>query len=683
MKKFLQRWRKAGDVRLELDFILSNAQPQASIEDRLNWFLELLQWVRSPGMVSESAEMKTGHIQASRLRYFLHVLSRNESWKLGVARTLRSIIRDTQAWELFSSTGLPLTGGLFSEAKERLAKWVLPQAPRDQDLGEIFEKIFATESDLQWLRLLDDKTLAEIFELFQYRDDPQEGAWNSLSQDIEDAFLYLTAQIKSYALSPSLRRRMGPLGPTRELPYFQLTPAFQNLIRAKALHDDAQVQKISGDLANILKASEQGVFGIRSHLNEYGVSVGIVFQIDRILLQIERLRDLLVLYASAAASRKEVIDFIAKLAREHHDQKSLKSLFSGNLSLLSKKIVERSAETGEHYVVRDLRGYGKMIRSAFGGGVLTSITALLRIFIETLPLAIFGRGLLSSLNYSLSFVGIQAAHFTLATKQPAMTASHLASKMLSLKTEISQQNLVREMAQIIRSQVAAIFGNLLGVIPAAFLLFLLFSKVMHHELFTLDEAYANLEDHSIFSLSLFYAGFTGILLWFSSVCAGWIDNWFAYRQIPQAIAKNRRLRFFLGGADRAEALSKWMHRSLAPTAASISLGFLLGLVPKFGKFLGLPLEVRHVTLATGTLTFAVGELGPTIFKTALFWKAVVGVLCIGFMNLFVSFLMAFLVAANAQKVSTADRAALYSAMWKSFSRNPFFYFLPLRKHRQD
>jgi site-specific recombinase len=35
---------------------------------------------------------------------------------------------------------------------------------------------------------------------------------------------------------------------------------------------------------------------------------------------------------------------------------------------------------------------------------------------------------------------------------------------------------------------------------------------------------------------------------------------------------------------------------------SISLGFMLGMTPELGRILGLPLDVRHVTLNTGIMS---------------------------------------------------------------------------------
>ena len=67
---------------------------------------------------------------------------------------------------------------------------------------------------------------------------------------------------------------------------------------------------------------------------------------------------------------------------------------------------------------------------------------------------------------------------------------------------------------------------------------------------------------------------------------------------------------------------------------------MLGLVPPVLGFVGLPLDVRHVTLSTGQLAAAAGALGPDILKMSAFWWCVAGIACTGVLNLGVSFYLA-------------------------------------------
>jgi hypothetical protein len=105
-----------------------------------------------------------------------------------------------------------------------------------------------------------------------------------------------------------------------------------------------------------------------------------------------------------------------------------------------------------------------------------------------------------------------------------------------------------------------------------------------------------------------FAAFTGVLLFASSLIAGWAENWFVFHRLDSAIAWNPRIVARLGAA-RARRWAAWWRANVSGMAANVSLGMMLGLVPALLGFVGLPLEVRHVTLSTGQLAAALGALG--------------------------------------------------------------------------
>jgi hypothetical protein len=90
-----------------------------------------------------------------------------------------------------------------------------------------------------------------------------------------------------------------------------------------------------------------------------------------------------------------------------------------------------------------------------------------------------------------------------------------------------------------------------------------------------------------------FAAFTGVLLFASSIIAGWTENWFVLHRLDSAMRYNPRITRLLGTA-RA-ALGALLRENISGFAANISLGFMLGLVPAFAGFFGLGLDVRHVT----------------------------------------------------------------------------------------
>ena len=67
-----------------------------------------------------------------------------------------------------------------------------------------------------------------------------------------------------------------------------------------------------------------------------------------------------------------------------------------------------------------------------------------------------------------------------------------------------------------------------------------------------------------------YAAFTGVLLWLSSLTAGWADNWFALHRLHDALAYQRRLKWVFG-AVRAQAIADFAKKHVAGVAANVSL----------------------------------------------------------------------------------------------------------------
>ena len=105
---------------------------------------------------------------------------------------------------------------------------------------------------------------------------------------------------------------------------------------------------------------------------------------------------------------------------------------------------------------------------------------------------------------------------------------------------------------------------------------------------------------------------------------------------------------------------------------------MLGLVPAVMAFFGIPLEVRHVTLATGQLAAAVGTLGWGTLATAEFWWCAAAIPLVGVFNLGVSFLLAFKVALRSRGIRLADRSRIYRAIRHRIWTRPTSFLLPPR-----
>src|SRR5450830_311095 len=192
-------------------------------------------------------------------------------------------------------------------------------------------------------------------------------------------------------------------------------------------------------------------------------------------------------------------------------------------------MVERNGDHGAHYIARDRAGYRAMLKAGCLGGMVTAFTVVVKVMLGQVGLAHFFDGLFASVNYTISFLTIALIGGVLATKQPAVTAPALAAKMGELDTVDGLRSLLTEIAMLLRSQAAAIFGNLTAVIPTMLLITAAVMLASGMTLMNPQKAVSAMRDLSLIGPTPLYAAFTGILLWLSSLVAGFADNWFALR----------------------------------------------------------------------------------------------------------------------------------------------------------
>jgi site-specific recombinase len=369
--------------------------------------------------------------------------------------------------------------------------------------------------------------------------------------------------------------------------------------------------------------------------------------------------------------------FLIELLQVSEERRSVRALFTQHYSMLARKVAERSAETGEHYITRTRGEYRAMLRSAAGGGAVMAVTTFMKFLMLGLGLPPFWGGMAAGLNYATSFVVVQWLHFTVATKQPAMTAPAMAAKLEDTRSEAGVEAFVDEVAHLIRSQVAGIVGNLLVVAPLVLAVQVASLWAFGAPLISAEKAHHVLESMTLLGPTLWYAAFTGVLLFASSIIAGWVENWFVLHRLDSALRWNPRIRARLG-AQRAARWAVWWRENISGLAANISLGFMLGVVPVVASFLALPLDIRHVTLSAGQTAAAAVALGWDAVHNPQLWWCVAAVPLTGMLNVGVSFALALRVAVRSRGVRLGDRARLWQAIRRRMWRQPLSFLLPPR-----
>lgn len=653
--------------KTSLDLILNEVNPQSSLETRIEWLQKLVKWIRSTDLFEDAPEKAA----ATKIKYLFMVLERNPDKKEKIQKSLTLTLQELSSIEFFCEVGLPSQIGLIGELVDKLTEKILPKKPIGHQLSELMITLFPDEEDVQWLKSLDEQTLEKLTTLF----DTNNESYPHLKSDIEEALIYLISQIVAIGLSPGIRKRI-PHKRMKSLPFFYLSGKLNLYLKTKSENNNpALAQQLHEELLDLLMESQAAISEVYHHLDRFGVSTHLVFQLERMKLFLKRTHTLLDIVSTGHLTKTRISHFVAELVEQNLLQRNAMGIYSNNATLLAQKIIENNSQAGEHYIAKDKKEYVKMVKSAMGGGVLTALTVLLKNLLGMIGLNKFFYGAFSTINYAGSFLFIQMCGFTLATKQPAATAPALAKKLELAENREGIEAVTDEIVYITRTQIAAVFGNLAAVIPAILIINYICMSVTGHWLFSPDTAYYTLHSTDILGPTIIYGAFTGVLLWSSSVIAGWTTNWYSFHQLSYLITNNKKIKTVLT-ADGAKKVAHFFDHEITGIAGSVSLGFLLGLMPEILKFIGIPLEVRHVTLSTGALTAAVSSLGVESLKSPEFIRAALGIILIGFLNLSVSFLLALFVAFRAKKISTHRKALIFQSVLKRFYQKPFSFFIP-------
>jgi len=160
----------------------------------------------------------------------------------------------------------------------------------------------------------------------------------------------------------------------------------------------------------------------------------------------------------------------------------------------------------------------------------------------------------------------------------------------------------------------------------------------------------------------------------AALAGSWCENFAVYYRLPEAVAQHPMgLRI---GQGRMKKIARVIHRNLGGWSTSIVLGYLLGFAPEIGHFFGLPIDVRHVTLSTGSLALSVAHFGARSFERSWFYEATAGIAVIFVLNLFVSFSIAAYVGLRAYDVSGREQWHLLRFLILDGLKSPLRFLWP-------
>jgi site-specific recombinase len=671
LEYFPSELRTAGTI-VELAERVHAIGVAKTLASRLDALVTLIQWSRDTGLDPGGAPDR------SRLLLLVQVVEGVAEVRRRLQDTFADILSETEGVNLFGDTGIPGDRGFLAELVDRVMARLLPQPSDEHDLSRLIARLYGDDDAVERLGTLAPETFHRIVELLAPAERPE--IWAPLKAAFIDGFRLLAVRVEAQGLSDKLRMRSRQTAVANS-PFYRLARASHALMDAcKAGADPAQlIQAWHRDCT----ACREEMAEITRRLEGEGVSVAIVYGLEILERCLARMEAMLAfIEAPPGVERTEAVHrLMVSLIGAAHEDRSVRHLIRGNLQLLQRKIVERSSKTGEHYVARNLREYRGICLAAAGGGLLTVLTAAVKLKVTHSGMPLFVEGLLVGLNYAVSFMLLHHLHLVLATKQPAMTAAALATLLRSRDRTARLDGVVEFTVLIVRSQLAAAVANVLLVFLGAFAFNFLWQMILGRNYLGEAEARAVFQTLSpVNSGTVFYAALTGVILWMAAMIGGWLDNWAVYNRLPQAIADHK-----LGtriGRRRMARFAGAVSRNMAAWGTNISLGFLLGLAPVFGLFFGLPLDVRHVTLSSGMLAFGCAALDGWFSQGWFFW-ALGGVATMFVLNLSVSFGLSLYTAARAYDLPRREIVLLGGRLLQRFARRPLDFVLPQGEKSRD
>lgn len=662
LRRFIRRLH--ASEKYDLSYIFSQAHPHASFSERVDWMASLVEWIRANPAGQTSA--------AARIRFILQLIERHPEWKGPSAALIRSVLREATPLRLYIDVGLPTQPTFGRELRSRLLRVFVPEFVDSHHLAGVQSRIFYEDSDPDWLAELPESLIFEVITWLRTglpADEPLVPGWNS---NMLEASRILAARSHAITLREDFERR-GPTMSFDENPFARLAQHLSQL--QDPLTNPEIFEKLRGDMAD----GRRLLASVRSHLEQTGISVDLVYQLDRVrndLFRLGRLVAVMERWRHHEDVRWHLWVFWIELLRGHQRDGDFSAIFRKHVGLLSKKIVERTGDTGEHYIVQNRREYGWMLLTAAGGGALTALTAFIKYAAGPHGAPLFVEFLFNATNYSLSFLIMHFLGLKLATKQPSMTAAALAAKLNEEEDTGNDHAFVDEIARIARSQFAAVVGNLTAVVPVAWLLdFFVLSSTGNH-FFSVEKAHSFLGSiDPVTSATLAYASLTGVLLWVSSMIAGWVENASVYARLPDVLRTHPAWRWMLGDS-RAQRWADAYLRNVSGVVGSVALGTLLAMTPVLGNFFGLPLDARHVTLTTGSATYAVSALGWGNVPVSLWVMTGLGIFFIGLLNFGVSFALALFIAVRAREMPRSRVHAIFGHALRRLLKRPFEFLFP-------
>ncbi len=624
------------------------------------------------------------------LRELLDYLIEFDKDRLILANYLKNILSGRLFHIMASDAGILQDSDFLYEIRKRISAKVLPYQPQKDTLEYVLNQVFYKENDFIWINKIPLEELIDLFEILQLKDIYNfSKADNGAMSEILYSMGLLTQRMSGRSMETSILN-MIPKYNHLGSPFL----GFENeFLEIESRLRKGEIQFVDANDLNYkqLVILYNQCVDLVKHAYKNSAKFGITLKVNQSLLrirqQLDRLHILMrFLVVNKPQDRVEnTIKLSLKLIEYNCYKNNISKLIAESTQVVSYEITQYTAKTGEHYITETAKEYFSMFKASMGAGLVVGFLCIFKVLLSKANTSDFGFAFLYSLNYAFGFIVIYLCGFALATKQPAMTASTIIKaieegrKNLTSATE-QHSAFAKLFARLFRSQFIAFVGNVLMAFAVALLLIFVIDRVTGINL-TDTKWHTLLNDVSpVHSMAIFHAGIAGVFLFLSGIISGNVSNKNKHNQVYYRIQENPFLKSTIG-AYKADKLAAWLEKKWPGIISNFWFGVFMGSTHSIGVFLGLNLDIRHITFVSGNI--ALGAYGADFHLTWTTWMwCVLGVFFVGFMNFIVSFGLSLSLAFRSRNIPWTEVFSLQKSVWKHFKKNPLHFFFPPRKRKE-
>ena len=640
-------------------------------------------------LIDEIRPRRADDVEAARrtLQALCFILGGHPELRAGLRNALLALQQNCRHVELYTSTGILPNTGFFSEIFRRIGHKCLPEVLDPELLRSFLRRVFRRPSDRHWVIGVGDESWLQLISALRFDELAPHPTLPRPLAEILRSLRIISYWTAAFGMEPELLN-LDPALEAYDSPFVTQNVELVAYIEAypASWRDSTKVQGIDDKHLRVLfDQCREVIARARKRASRHGTSVRLTYHLKRLnqlLRRSEHLLDILEnlrVDPDGQTAYPAIVALFTRLIHDECQRNDLRHHWRQNTELIALRVTDHASAHGEHYITETRSEYGQMARSAMIGGVVIAFMACFKILLGKAQMPPLTGAIVYCLNYGLGFCLIHILHGTVATKQSAMTANAIAASISESGGKLRDiETLTRLMARTLRSQIVAILGNIGVAIPlSALIAYIIFYFSGEHFVST-EKATHLLEDQSlIHSGAIFYAAIAGVFLFLAGLISGYFDNYAAYNRIPERVRQLAWPRRLFGEA-RMYRVSTYVGDNLGALTSNLAFGFLLGGTTILGVLLGLPIDVRHVALASAFIGVSLVDLNFAPDLWLLLW-AVLGVAAIGFLNLSVSFALALKVALRSRQVAETPWRQIVGALLRHLWQHPRDFFLPPKK----